>query len=289
MFANCQLMGLDLAFPDICKTPPALLPIPYPNLALGPMGIPNAWNILLMGMPAHNLLTTIPMTNGDNPGLALGLISPSVMGPSRHITCVPNVLFKCIPATRLTSLAVQNRCNALGMRVVPSQIKVLLLGAGGGGGGAKGGKGGSGGSGRGGGGGAGNAGKTAKSGKQAKTAKPRKKSLRERFLGRTPGKKSKTGRAVQDRMRKEGKLRENRRGDTEFKASNDKWYPLKDADMAHKTDAVSWWNRTGRNFGAKSPEVRRWMRDPDNYTLDHFSLNRSAGAKLKETYLPPLL
>src|SRR3546814_13146701 len=67
--------------------------------------------------------------------------------------------------------------------------------------------------------------------------KPRKKSLRERFLGRTPGKKSKTGRAVQDRMRKEGKLRENRRGDTEFKASNDKWYPLKDADMAHKTDA----------------------------------------------------
>lgn len=289
MFANCQLMGLDLAFPDICKTPPALLPIPYPNLALGPMGIPNAWNILLMGMPAHNLLTTIPMTNGDNPGLALGLISPSVMGPSRHITCVPNVLFKCIPATRLTSLAVQNRCNALGMRVVPSQIKVLLLGAGGGGGGAKGGKGGSGGSGRGGGGGAGNAGRAAKSGKQAKTAKPRKKSLRERFLGRTPGKKSKTGRAVQDRMRKEGKLRENRRGDTEFKASNDKWYPLKDADMAHKTDAVSWWNRTGRNFGAKSPEVRRWMRDPDNYTLDHFSLNRSAGAKLKETYLPPLL
>src|SRR3546814_6335771 len=88
--------------------------------------------------------------------------------------------------------------DRLGMRVVPSQVKVLLLGAGGGGGGAKGGKGGSGGSGRGGGGGAGNAGKTAKSGKQAKTAKPRKKSLRERFLGRTPGEKSKTGRAVQE-------------------------------------------------------------------------------------------
>ncbi|MEI2417236.1 PAAR-like domain-containing protein [Orrella sp. JC864] len=136
MFANCQLMGLDLAFPDICKTPPALLPIPYPNFALGPMGIPNAWNILLMGMPAHNLLTTIVMTNGDNPGLALGLISPSVMGPSRHITCVPNVLFKCIPATRLTSMTVQNRCNTVGMRIVPSQIKVVLLGGGGGGGAA---------------------------------------------------------------------------------------------------------------------------------------------------------
>src|SRR5690606_16311027 len=213
MFANCQLMGMDLAFPDICKTPPALIPIPYPNFALGPMGIPNAWNILLMGMPAHNLLTTIPLTNGDNPGLALGLVSPSVMGPSRHITCVPNVLFKCIPATRLTSLAVQNRCNALGMRVVPSQIKVVLLGAGSGKGGAGAGKGGKGGGGRGGNGKGGGAGKAAKGGKQAKTAKPRKQSLRERFLGRTPGKKSKTGRQVQDRMRKDGKLRENRRGD----------------------------------------------------------------------------
>lgn len=292
MFANCQLMGLDLAFPDICKTPPALLPIPYPNLALGPMGIPNAWNILLMGMPAHNLLTTIPMTNGDNPGLALGLISPSVMGPSRHITCVPNVLFKCIPATRLTSLAVQNRCNALGMRVVPSQIKVLLLGAGGGGGAAGRGKGGGGGAGRGGKGGAGNAGKAAKSGKQAKTApgksaKPRTQSARNRYMGRTPGKNSKTGREVQQKMLDAKKLRKNPRGETEFKASNKKWYPLKDADMAHKTDAVSWWNSTGRFTGPKSPAVRKWMLDSKNYTLDHFSLNRSAGAKLKEIYLPP--
>src|SRR3546814_19586447 len=114
MCANCQVRGMDLALPDICRTPPALLPIPYPNLALGPMGIPNAWNILLMGMPAHNLLTTIPMTNGDNPGLALGLISPSVMGPSRHITCVPTLLFKCIPAPPLTSLDEQNCCNSQG-------------------------------------------------------------------------------------------------------------------------------------------------------------------------------
>jgi hypothetical protein len=170
MFANCQLMGLDLAFPDICKTPPALVPVPYPNLALGPMGIPNAWNILLMGMPAHNLLTTIAMSNGDNAGLALGLVSPSVMGPSRHITCVPNVLFKCIPATRLTGLAVQNRCNALGARVVPSQLKVLLLGAGGGGAASRGGKGASNAKGGGKGGGGGGSGKVAKTGRTAKKA-----------------------------------------------------------------------------------------------------------------------
>ncbi|MGK0588298.1 DUF4150 domain-containing protein [Bordetella bronchiseptica] len=127
---------MDLAFPDICKTPPALLPIPYPNFALGPMGIPNVWNVLLMAMPAHNLLTTIALSNGDNPGIGMGLISQTVMAQARRITCVPNVLFGCIPATRLTGLTVQNTINTVGMRVVPSQLKVVLLGGGGGGGGA---------------------------------------------------------------------------------------------------------------------------------------------------------
>lgn len=132
MFADCQLMGMDLAFPDICKTPPALLPIPYPNFAIGPMAIPNVWNTLLMMMPAHNLLTTIPMTNGDNAGVALGLISQTVMSQARRVTCVPNVLFGCIPATRLTCLTVQNTINTMGMRALPSQLKVVLLGGGGG-------------------------------------------------------------------------------------------------------------------------------------------------------------
>lgn len=126
MFANCQMMGLDLAFPDVCKTPPAI-PIPYPNIALGPTAIPNAWNILFMCAPAHNLATVTPLTNGDNAGVTLGVISPSVMGPSRHLTGSFTVLLKGSPATRMTSLSVQNRSNALGMRIVPSQFKVLML------------------------------------------------------------------------------------------------------------------------------------------------------------------
>lgn len=330
MFANCQLMGLDLAFPDICKTPPALIPIPYPNFALGPMAIPNAWNILLMGMPAHNMATVIPITNGDNPGLALGLISPSVMGPSRHITCVPNTLFKAIPATRLTSMTVQNRANTVGARIVPSQVKVVLLGSGGSGGGAgsraaggaaKGGKGGSRGasqargarggsnaktaSGKGGGGsgrGAGNTGGRGRGGSGGggkggggkggggKGGKPRRKSNREQNVGRTPGKNSRTGREVQDRMRKNGKLREDpNTGETQFYSeARKKWYPLRDADMAHTpTDVVTWWNRTGYKFGRKAPEVRKWMLDSKNYTLEHFNPNRAAGARSPEIYRLP--
>ena len=57
--------------------------------------------------------------------------------------------------------------------------------------------------------------------------------------------------------------------------------------MAHTTDAVTWWNQTGRFTGAKSPEVRSFMLDPDNYALEPGSLNRSSGAKLGTTYQPP--
>lgn len=106
-------------------------------------------------------------------------------------------------------------------------------------------------------------------------------------MGSTPSKKSATGKKVIERMKKENKIR-TKKGEVQFKASNGKWYPLSEADMSHKIDAVSWWNSTGRKFGAKSKEVRAFMLDPNNYELDHYSINRSKGAKLGETYLDPL-
>jgi len=128
VFANCQLSGVDLAFPDVCLTPmPAPVPVPYPDIALGPTAIPNAMNILFMGMPAHNMATVTPLTNGDNPGVATGVASGTVMGPSRHLTGAFTVLLKGTPATRLTSVSLQNSTNAIGMRIVPSQFKVLML------------------------------------------------------------------------------------------------------------------------------------------------------------------
>jgi hypothetical protein len=128
MFANTQMMGVDLGFPDVCLTPmPAPVPIPYPNIALGPMGVPAAYNVLFMCTPAHNMATTVVMTNGDNPGVALGVASGMVMGPSRHLTAAFTVLVGGLPATRMTSVALQNSTNCPGMRLVPSQPKVLLL------------------------------------------------------------------------------------------------------------------------------------------------------------------
>ena len=128
MFANSQMMGIDMGFPDVCLTPtPVPTPIPYPNIAAGPMGVPAAYNVLFMGTPAHNMMTTVPLTNGDNAGIALGVASGLVMGPSRHILPSVSVIVGGAPVTRLTSVSIQNSTNCPGMRLVPSQVRVLIL------------------------------------------------------------------------------------------------------------------------------------------------------------------
>jgi hypothetical protein len=129
MFANTQMMGMDMAFPDVCLTPagPVMVPVPYPNIAMGPTAIPNQMTVMIMAMPAHNLGTITPMTNGDNAGVGLGVISGLVMGPSRHLTGALTVLFSGMPATRLTSVSMQNSTNTVGARLIPSQPTVLLL------------------------------------------------------------------------------------------------------------------------------------------------------------------
>lgn len=128
MFANTQMGGMDFAFPDVCLTPmPAPVPVPYPNIAAGPMGVPAAYNVLWGCAPTHNMSTIVPLTNGDNAGVAMGVASGLVMGPSRHLTAAFSVLVGGMPATRMTSMSLQNSTNAPGCRIAPSQIKVLLL------------------------------------------------------------------------------------------------------------------------------------------------------------------
>jgi hypothetical protein len=127
MFGNAQMGGINLGFPDVCLTPPAEEPIPYPNLGLGPMGVPAAYNVLFECTPAHNLETEIPISLLDEPGIELGVASGEVMGPVRHVTAAYTCLVDGVPVTRLTSISIQNSTNCPGMRIVPSQFKVLVL------------------------------------------------------------------------------------------------------------------------------------------------------------------
>jgi hypothetical protein len=130
MFANCQMGGQDFGFPDVCltPTPPTVTPIPYPNVAMGPNAVGAVYNVLISAAPAHNMGTSIPLTNGDNAGVLMGVASGTVMGPARHVTASFTVLMGGMPATRLTSMSIQNSTNVPGCRIAPSQVKVILLG-----------------------------------------------------------------------------------------------------------------------------------------------------------------
>ena len=54
-------------------------------------------------------------------------------------------------------------------------------------------------------------------------------------------------------------------------------------------DVVDYWNRRGKFFGEKSPEVRSWMRDSNSYRLEKGAgkggrENCSHGAKNRRRY-----
>ena len=47
------------------------------------------------------------------------------------------------------------------------------------------------------------------------------------------------------------------------------WQPVRSAHMGHVgEDVVDYWNRRGKFLGQKSPEVRSWMRDSNNYRFE---------------------
>lgn len=132
MFANCQMGGMNFAFPDVCLTPmPVPVPVPYPNIALGMTANPATAckKIYLSCMPAHNLMTMIPLSMGDNAGVNMGVASGMVMGPSRHLMGSVGVIYEGFPATKMTSPTGQNgmSLNAPGLTIVPAQFKVIIL------------------------------------------------------------------------------------------------------------------------------------------------------------------
>jgi hypothetical protein len=132
-FVNTQgpIPYTDFALPDVCLTPvppsPAPVPIPYPNIGLGPTAIPTQVKMLVLGMPVHNLTTQKPISNGDNVGVSLGVLSGMVMGPVSAAAGSTVLFAGGPPATGMANPTKQNGLspNAFGMTLSPSQPKLL--------------------------------------------------------------------------------------------------------------------------------------------------------------------
>lgn len=110
---------------------------------------------------------------------------------------------------------------------------------------------------------------------------------RKAYLGDMPKSlKESVGREVTDRMRQQGKFRD---GKFLNRPPDHRWFPVKQADLGHIIDAVTWWNSNGRFFGPRSPEAKKFMNEADNYEWEEKSQNRSRGASLGQNYLPPII
>ena len=132
MFVRSQgpIPGMDFAFPDVCLTPVVVpVPIPYPNIALSSAAVPTVTNMFIMGMPAQNLMTMGATSLGDMAGVAGGVASGMIAGPSRHVMGSSKYFISAAPATRMLDPTAQNGMapNAVGVALSPSQIKMLCL------------------------------------------------------------------------------------------------------------------------------------------------------------------
>jgi len=130
MFAVTKQAGQCFAFPDVCKTPapPAPpIPIPYPNIAMPMMGNPATLKVLISGMPALTKASKIPISNGDQPGVAGGMASSKVMGPAEFVLGSMKVKLEGNPAVRLGHPTKQNDGNTVGTVLAPSQTKVMIM------------------------------------------------------------------------------------------------------------------------------------------------------------------
>lgn len=133
MFAMCMEGGQCLAFPDTCNTPTPVgpVPVPYPNTSMGNSANPGlcAKAVLFDFMPALNLSSMIPLSNGDEGGVAGGLVSGMFIGPTTFTMGSTAVFVEGQPAVYLSSPTSQNGSmpNAVGANISPSQTKVMVL------------------------------------------------------------------------------------------------------------------------------------------------------------------
>jgi hypothetical protein len=127
---NGPLPALTEAFPDVCLLPVPVIgsvPTPYPNIALKSTAIPDQVSFLVMCFPAHNLLTTTPLSQGDDAGVLCGVMSGLVMGPERPLTASFALLVSGLPATMLGSSTMQNSTNAFGFQIAPTQTVLATV------------------------------------------------------------------------------------------------------------------------------------------------------------------
>ena len=129
--AATKQAGMATGMPDVCKTPTPAgpIPIPYPNIAQFNQANPGTTTqkVKVANFPAFTQATVVPISTGDEPGSAGGVISGTIKGEAKFIRFSVKVKFENKFACFLTGTMTMNKMNVMaGIHCVPSQTKVLI-------------------------------------------------------------------------------------------------------------------------------------------------------------------
>ncbi len=114
---------------DICKVPAppsSPIPMPFPNIGALASATKECQKIFVDGMPALNKKSVIPMTDGDQAGVAGGIQSGKIMGEAKFTMGSQKVIFEGDAAVFMGNTCTQNEGNGVGALSVPSQNLVMV-------------------------------------------------------------------------------------------------------------------------------------------------------------------
>lgn len=123
--------GVCMGFPDVCKTPappsPSPIPIPYPNIAQCATASKESQKVKIANMGVLTKESEIPMSNGDEPGVAGGVSSSVNMNKCTYKKGTSKVKAEGKDIVHLTSMTSHNKDNyPAGMQIAPSQVQVIV-------------------------------------------------------------------------------------------------------------------------------------------------------------------
>lgn len=120
--------GLCFAAPDVCKTPPLAVPVPYPNMASPSSATATADKVLIENKATVCEDSVLPSSTLDEAGSMTGVKSGTVMGPVTFKTYSSKVFAQGKKIVYHTAVTAHNgrNGNIVGCHVTASQAKVII-------------------------------------------------------------------------------------------------------------------------------------------------------------------
>ncbi|MHC4960133.1 MAG: DUF4150 domain-containing protein [Planctomycetota bacterium] len=131
--ASTKASGQAMGMPDVCKVPapplPSPVPTPFPNIGMLATATDQSTKVKFMSVAAVTMKSKIPASQGDEAGVAGGMVSGSNLGEVQFKKGSSKVKVEGQSVIHLTSMTSHNGSNAnmpAGTQIAPSQTKVIV-------------------------------------------------------------------------------------------------------------------------------------------------------------------